>query len=148
MNYWDRLKALGMYSLERRRERYLILYTYKIILGLAPNFEDQRFKIKTMVSERRGLSCVIPPIKTNATERIKSCVENSFSVRAPRIFNCLPKDIRSQNLNFPCFKKRLDEILTRVEDCPSFPELRPRAASNSILDQIDSMKRDGTYNTL
>jgi hypothetical protein len=27
LNYWDRLKHLGLYSLERRRERYIILYT-------------------------------------------------------------------------------------------------------------------------
>jgi hypothetical protein len=36
-SYCDRLKALKIYSLERRRERYLILYIYKIIIGLVLN---------------------------------------------------------------------------------------------------------------
>jgi hypothetical protein len=39
LNYWDRLKHLGLYSLEKKRERYIILYTLKMITGLAPNFE-------------------------------------------------------------------------------------------------------------
>ena len=30
-NYWERLKSLGLYSLERRRERYMIIYVFKII---------------------------------------------------------------------------------------------------------------------
>ena len=44
LHYWDRLKSLQMYSLEKRRERYLILYIYRIILGVTPNFEDERSK--------------------------------------------------------------------------------------------------------
>ena len=32
-NYWQRLKELKIYSLERRRERYMILFMYKILLG-------------------------------------------------------------------------------------------------------------------
>jgi hypothetical protein len=36
LNYWERLKHLGVYSLERRREWYIILYTWKMITGLAP----------------------------------------------------------------------------------------------------------------
>jgi hypothetical protein len=32
-----RLKALKLYSLERRRERYTVLYMWKIIRGLVPN---------------------------------------------------------------------------------------------------------------
>ena len=30
-NYWGRLKKLDMFSLERRRERYQIIYVFKII---------------------------------------------------------------------------------------------------------------------
>ena len=38
MPYHERLKSLGLYSLQRRRERYCIIYIWKIIEGLAPNF--------------------------------------------------------------------------------------------------------------
>ena len=148
LNYWDRLKSLDLFSLERRRERYLILYLYKIILGLTPNFDDNRFRIKTVYSERRGLSCSLPPIKTNATSRVKSAVERSFAVRAPMLFNCLPNHIRSNNLSFESFKCRLDKMLRKVEDSPSLPNLKPRAISNSLIDQFELMKRDGSYSFL
>ena len=36
-DYWQRLKELKTYSLERRRERYLILFMYKIITKIYPN---------------------------------------------------------------------------------------------------------------
>ena len=148
LNYWDRLKKLGTYSLERRRERYLVLYAYKVILGITPNLENDRFSIKTVYSDRRGLSCVVPHIRTSATSRIKTAVERSFAIRAPMLFNSLPVEIRSSNLNFETFKTHLDKILSKIENNPSFPNLRPRAVSNSLLDQLELMKRDGTYSSL
>ena len=148
IDYWGRLKILNLYSLERRRDRYLILYVYKIILGISPNFDDERFKIKTTYSGRRGLSCVLPPIKTTATARIKTIVERSFAVRAPMLFNSIPKDIRSDDLSFDAFKSRLDKVLSKIDDTPSFPYLRPRAASNSLIDQFELMKREGSYYSL
>ena len=41
MPYHERLKSLGLHSLQRRRERYCIIYIWKIIEGLAPNFSNQ-----------------------------------------------------------------------------------------------------------
>ena len=38
LNYWEKLKALKLYSLERRRERHWILYTWYILEQLVPNF--------------------------------------------------------------------------------------------------------------
>ena len=76
-SYWYRLKHLQLYSLERRRERYMIIYIHhKIISGDAPNFEDSRFQIKTKFSDRRGIECRIPPLNSNATAKIKSMVDN------------------------------------------------------------------------
>ena len=34
-NYWERLDALNMYSQERRRERYAIIFIWKLAMGLA-----------------------------------------------------------------------------------------------------------------
>jgi hypothetical protein len=53
-NYWDRLQPLGLYSLQRRRERYVILYIWKMISGMVPNFESETFRIETYHNERRG----------------------------------------------------------------------------------------------
>ena len=54
-SYWSRLEKLDLYSMERRRERYSVLYVHKILAELSPNFEEERFKIKTSISGRRGL---------------------------------------------------------------------------------------------
>ena len=37
VNYPERLQRLNIFSLQRRRERYLIIYMYKIIIGIVPN---------------------------------------------------------------------------------------------------------------
>ena len=37
MPYHERLKSLGLYPLQLRRERYCMIYIWKIIEGLAPN---------------------------------------------------------------------------------------------------------------
>ena len=99
LSYWERLKRLNMYSLERRRERYTILYIYKIILGIAPNFESLRWSIKIRNSQRRGLSCEIPSITTSASSRVKTMVDQSFAVRGPRLFNSIPVELRSGNMS-------------------------------------------------
>ena len=40
MPYHERLKSLGLYSLQRRRERYCNTYIWKMIKGLPPNFSN------------------------------------------------------------------------------------------------------------
>ena len=70
LNYWDRLSRLKLYSLERRRERFIIIYTWKIITGLVPNLESQISKIQTHINVRRGLLCKIPAIIRDARASI------------------------------------------------------------------------------
>ncbi len=38
--YQDQLKSLKLYSLELRRERYVLIYIWKILEGLVPNISD------------------------------------------------------------------------------------------------------------
>ena len=38
-DYSEALKNLKLYSLQRRRERYIILHTFKIFEGLVPNID-------------------------------------------------------------------------------------------------------------
>ena len=40
ISYSKRLDVLKLYSLQRRRERYDIIYMWKIIEGLVPNLSD------------------------------------------------------------------------------------------------------------
>ena len=57
LSYSDRLLRLNLYSLQRRRERYCIIYVWKIIEGLVPNFTSP---ITCSFSERRGRYCKEP----------------------------------------------------------------------------------------
>ena len=120
-NYWQRLKSLRLYSLERRRERYLIVYTYKIMQNIHPNFSNEKFQIKTHVSDRRGRTCVIPPINTRSAASVASLVEASFPIRGPRLFNVLPMEIRNCNGSVETFKSKLDKFLAKIPDQPCLP---------------------------
>ena len=50
--YWDRLKKLGLMSLQRRRERYVILHLWKIWQGAVPNDLDIQFYDHTRLGTR------------------------------------------------------------------------------------------------
>ena len=139
LDYWSRLKALRLYSLERRAERYKIIYTWKIIENLAPNMTSN--KIETRISERRGRYCVVPNLpNTNiCSAKVKTIRENSFSVQGPKLFNCLPKSIRDlSGVSVDSFKQHLDKLLTHIPDRPGVPGYAGRraATTNSLSDQI------------
>ena len=135
-NYWERLEKLNLYSLERRRERYIILYTFKIIQNLVPNFAANRFQISTSFSERRGRSCKIPSLNTSARGGIKTMVDASFAVRGPRLFNKLPKMLRNFEGSLETFKVKLDKFLKTVPDRPFLPNYPGQSSvSNSLLHQ-------------
>ena len=143
LNYWQRLAHLGLYSLERRRERYQVIYIYRIIKGEVPNFTCERFRISTLFSARRGRYCVIPPLSTNSSSKLKTIVDHSFAVRAAKLFNVLPKIIRSSESSTSSFKASLDSFLSSVRDQPLTPGYHQPAASNSLLDQVAHMRLEG-----
>ena len=134
LNYWQRLSHLELYSLERRRERYIILYIWKIINGLVPNFK-QEFAIKTTDSGRRGTICVIPPI-LKTWKRIQNIKESSIAVHGPRLYNCLPQNLRNEKLTLNEFKQRLDKFLKTIEDKPSLPHYQQITIGNSLLHRL------------
>ena len=46
MTYWQQLRFLKMYSLERRRDRYRIIYVWRILEGQVPNIGNQQITAK------------------------------------------------------------------------------------------------------
>ena len=56
LSYSKCLEVLKLYSLQRRRERYGIIYVWKIIKELVPNRSDP---ITCSFSDRRGRACVV-----------------------------------------------------------------------------------------
>ena len=145
--YWTRLRNLNLYSLERRRDRYLILYTFKIIKGIVPNLTIGNLKLRWENVGRRGLLCLIPLLNRGAMARYKTLKDNSFCVRGPRLYNSLPSYIRDKKFSFESFKHRLDEFLCKVPDKPSLvgAGYAQPARFNSIEAQLDVLRRQGTY---
>ena len=54
--YSKRLETLKLYSLQRRRDRYSIIYVWKIVEGLVPNLY---YPITCSLSDRRGRTCIV-----------------------------------------------------------------------------------------
>ena len=145
LNYWQRLKALKLYSLERRRQRYIIIYVYKILINEVPNFENSKYKICTYYNVRRGMLCRVPSVKTNAMAKYKTIKDNSFSVLGPKLFNSIPKELRQTSMSLDVFKQKLDVFLMQIDDKPVMPNYPQPERSNSIICQLALMRRNGMY---
>ena len=121
-NYWERLSKLKTYSLQRRRERYRIIYVWKILAKQVPNISregNSGIQILHLENSRNGRTCKIPPLPRNATPRVKRIREGSFSHHGPQLFNALPKDLRNlSDCSLAIFKAHLDKFLQRVDDKP------------------------------
>ena len=59
LNYWERLKTLRMNSMQRRLDRYKIIYTWKILEDLVPNCG-----VEVNENERKDRICKVPRHKS------------------------------------------------------------------------------------
>ena len=129
-----------MYSLERRRERYRIMYTWKILEGWLPNLTDP---ITTKYSERVGRLCIIPSKQAKASSAIQTQKFNSFRIHGARLFNKMPKEICNiTNCEPTFFKRNLDTFLSLVPDEPLVAGVNRRCMSNSILEMTNYINPD------
>ena len=144
--YWDQLKKLNLYSQERRRERYIIIYVWRILEGQVPNICDnergsirmkQNQRLNDNEEDRLGRKCDIPSIITNSTTHVQNMREASLTVRGQKLFNILPKHLRDiKDCTKETFKSALDRYLSTIPDEPhiqGYVQMR-RAKSNSLLD--------------
>ena len=112
MDYWSRLQSLNLMSLQRRRERYILLYLWKILNCIVPN----DLHIEWTFSERLGFKAVIPKIPV---KRIKIGIYDSFfKVSATKTWNTLPKWVNTESGSLLLFKKNLDKHLSGIPDRP------------------------------
>ena len=131
-DYWDRLEALKMYSQERRRERYQIIFIWKVLQGLV-----QGYSVRTKQSSRRGRQLEIPSYQRQAPAAVRKARESSLSVKGARLFNLLPQDLRDTCTGtVEQFKAKLDGWLALVPDQPTIPGRQRAAITNSLVDQV------------
>ena len=132
MDYWEQLSELKMSSLERRRERYICIYMWKILENMVPNFG-----ISVRLNKRTGRLCNIPPAKKKASHKLQTLRFNSMATFGPRLFNHLPATVRNiSGCSLSVFKRALDSHLATIPDEPRVPKLVRycRKSSNSMID--------------
>ena len=129
-NYWTRLRAFKLYSLQRRRERYQIIYLWKVLEGLVPNVNN---KITSTLHARLGRKCVVPRVPNGKLGKIR---EASLAVHGAKLFNVLPKPLRNMSgVKLDTFKSALDRYLKAIPDEPTLVGYTAcrRADTNSIF---------------
>ena len=131
MNYWQRLKNLNLMSLQRRRERYIIIYMWKVLTGKAPN----DLQISFYMNQRGAIKATLPSIP-NRRSNIAS-YDKSFSVLGPKLWNLLPTECSLKLDSLDSFKHSIGNFVQ------SFPDLPPANGyfcpnSNSLLEWASS----------
>ena len=133
-SYWERLSKLNMMSVERRMERYQILYLFKCLHQLVPN-PGLVFKS----NPRTGIHCQTPLSSPTQKKCAKAMQANFVMCKGPKLFNCPPKCLRkiypSESSSLNDFKRDLDDYLKSVPDQPTVSGLIRPANSNSLLEQ-------------
>ena len=133
LNYWEKLQELRLYSQERRRERYQVIFLWKISQGMVSGY-DVDF---TSEGGRRGRSIVPKSVLRSAPAMVRKAREQSLGVRGAIIFNLLPEEIRSINTeHVDYFKNHLDIFLSSIPDQPTMTGLGRAADSNSLIHQL------------
>ena len=124
LSYSDRLKAMNLQSIQRRHERYKIIYIYKIKEGLVPNLPHDptnpthSFALTFTTNIRRGCRCSLPR-QTLHHNPATIQRDSSFALTASNLWNCLPPNISLiSNISVNSFKRRLDKFLALFPDEP------------------------------
>ena len=136
LHYWDKLQYLRLYSQERRRERYMVIFIWKISQGLVSGYQ-----IPFSVNSRSGRTAVPAQLdKQSVPAKVREAKENSLRVKGCQLFNLLPAVLRNaEHGDTLMFKNNLDHYLSSVPDQPTTIGLLRAAQTNSLTHQIPLM---------
>ena len=135
-NYWSRLKFFKLSSMQRRVERYRIVYSWKSLNGFAPSLG---LMWSNMTTGRSGRTLEVRRV-TGSSVRCKTMRRQSIQYEGVKLLNCLPTEIRNFSGSIENFKKLIDNFLDLVPDEPMTDTLSPSVQnidgkfSNSIYD--------------
>ena len=123
-SYKERLQALNLQSIQRRHERYKIIYIFKMKEGLVPNLPinpenpESSFALTFTYTNRNGCRCNLPnPILHHNPAIIQR--NSSFALTACNLWNCLPPCISNMSqCSVDKFKRQLDKFLSLFPDEP------------------------------
>ena len=127
LHYWDRLQRLSLMSLQRRRERYVLLHMWKILNKRTSNDIGVQFVSRP----RLGNLATIPSACKHSSSANQSLYDSSFSVIGPKLWNAMPYYLNSIS-DQEQFKSQLTQFLLSLPDTPPIRGFKPQN-SNSLL---------------
>ena len=98
-------------SLQRRRERFIILHMWKLLHGKTSN----DLNIQFVVRPRMGNLAVIPPTRRKSTAANQSLYDHSFAVMGPKLWNAMPYHLNIMQ-SLEQFKSQLTRFMLSVPD--------------------------------
>ena len=122
------MKKLEVQSLQRRREKLTLLMVWKIKYNCAPNEINLCFVDTKTKSTSKAIVRPMPRVKGS----VLSLFENSFAVKAAKLWNKLPANITSIDTFFT-FQNKLNAFLKLFPDNPLIKGYY-HLNSNSLLD--------------
>ena len=109
----SRIKKIKLYSLQRRRDRYTIIYVWKILESIVPN---SNIPITCYSSIRRSRLCATSHVGIG---HLGTLVYHSFRFRGIGLFNAMPKQIRDLSCSVSSCKYQLyQQYLSTIPDTP------------------------------
>ena len=131
--YWDKLGTLRLYSQERRRERYMIIFVWKISQEMVSGYTLSF----TSIAERTGRKAIYTAVPQNAPAVVRQARAGTLAVRGAQLFNAMPASLRnSEHGDILMFKNHLDIYLQNILDQPTSAGLVRGALTNSLLHQV------------
>ena len=133
LSYWDKLATLRLFSQERRRERYMIIFVWKISQELVTGYTIPF----TSPCNRTGRKAILPHTPQSVTATVRQARAGTLAVRGAKLFNAMPTSLRnSDHGDVLMFKNHLDIYLQNIPDQPTVAGLTRAAQSNSLIHQV------------
>ena len=124
LSYWDRLQLLSLMSLQRRRERFIIMHMWKILHHHTSNDINVQFVSRP----RLGNFAVVPSAYKYSSAANQSLYDNSFAVTGPKLWNVMPYHLNSisDNIALQITAHTIPVVDTRYTACQGvhYPELK------------------------
>ena len=128
LNYYERLKALKLPSLQRRREEAILIIIWKMKNNVYPNSVNFIFKLHTRTGTERA---IIPPLPRTSL-KLQSKYDECFIVRGAKLWNSLPAPLTRIN-DLSSFRSKLKKHLSQMLDNPPIPGYSS-TTTNSLVD--------------
>ena len=120
MDYHERLKRLGLYSLERRRDWFLIINAWQQLEGIKENVLNLIFGKQER--QRCIKSALIITILDN---KYRTIIQHSTARQMGRLFNSIPYELQNiKDVKTDLFKEHLNKWLRGIPDMPKIDNYR------------------------